>query len=763
MTVNASRTLHRIGWLAFGFWSLLCAFAWGVQIMEVRRNATDFAHAEALAAFNKDLAYRRWAAGFGGVYVPVTDSLKPNPYLANVPNRDLTTTQGIQLTLINPAWMTRQVTELAKEQYGIQGHITSLKPLRPENAPDAWEREALLGVEQGREDVHEISEIGGVSYFRYLHRLEVEPRCLKCHASQGYKVGETRGGISVSVPMDHWHQLSWRQIRKTSIGYGLLWLFGSLGIGLSTRRMSGRAREREILEADKAQIEKMYRDTFDRALDGVYLIDRTGRILDANTAAEIQTGIPRERLRELGARDVWKSVDWTGDSVVWKRLDASESFAFGEIHERAGGQRTHASLVAHRLVENLYQLVSRDETSFVRVREEKSRLDKQIHQLMKVEAIGRLAGGIAHDFNNQLTGMMGYSELILMSEVPREVRDYAERMLQSVKHSMELTGQLLSFARQRRAEMAPLSLREITADLGTFLRHSVPAGIEIKVEPLAEELWVLGERSLIQNALLNLAINARDAMPQGGVLSIQTRLREVSSPLLSEFVFPIGPGNYVEVSVTDSGMGMDSNVREHLFEPFFTTKSGARNGTGLGLASVLSTMQRHGGSVCVESGVGRGSVFRLLFPQARAPIADKASQEVSAVDPALPQGRGRVLVVDDEPIVRALIRDALTMEGHEIVIAEDGIEAIEKFREAPASFNLVLLDVIMPRMDGGATLSALRAIDPGVAVVMMSGFSPERTEEDWQNAGALGLMRKPFVIRDIQTLVARSIVKRANA
>jgi hypothetical protein len=205
-------------------------------------------------SFNKDTVYRRWASIHGGMYVPITDYMPPNPYLAFIPDRDITTTTGKKLTLINPAYMTRQVHELGDKQYGHKGHITSLKPLRPENKPDDWERKALQAFEQGHQVVSSLEPIGDETYLRFMRPFVVEQGCLKCHAHQGYKVGDIRGGISISTPWKPIEKAMFREIRIEAIIYGGIWFIGLVGLFLARRNITDDLSERERVEKEKSDL-----------------------------------------------------------------------------------------------------------------------------------------------------------------------------------------------------------------------------------------------------------------------------------------------------------------------------------------------------------------------------------------------------------------------------------------------------------------------------------------------------------------------------
>lgn len=238
-------------WMIALVWTGLIFTLFFFNYMNIRKEFPALARLGALAGFSKDVAYRRWATLHGGVYVPVTEKTPSNPYLKNIPERDISTPSGEKLTLMNPAYMTRQVFEIGREQYGLRGHITSLKPLNPQNAPDPFEVEALKAFEHGKDETGSIELIDGQPYFRFMRPFMVEEGCLKCHADQGYKIGDVRGGISLSVPMEPYLAAARRRTVQIGLGLGIVWLIGLAGLFLGIGQVQKRIREQEAAEAER--------------------------------------------------------------------------------------------------------------------------------------------------------------------------------------------------------------------------------------------------------------------------------------------------------------------------------------------------------------------------------------------------------------------------------------------------------------------------------------------------------------------------------
>jgi len=297
---ETSPTISRLMWILVAVWTLIAvgSACWNSSL--IREHAFSEAKARANSIYLKDIEYRRWNAGHGGVYVPVTEKTRPNPYLSHIPERDITTPSGKRLTLMNPAYMTRQVHELMAElKDGARGHITSLKPIRPKNAADAWETAALKRFEAGESEIFSIEEMeDGKRYFRYMHNMVVEKPCLKCHASQGYKIGDIRGGISVSVPVDARMVRANEATTALLFGHGGLWL-----IGLGVIFVSGRRQIRS--EEELRGREKSFRTIFEQATDAIYLIDpETAQFHDCNHKAAEMTGYSIEELKTMRVLDL---------------------------------------------------------------------------------------------------------------------------------------------------------------------------------------------------------------------------------------------------------------------------------------------------------------------------------------------------------------------------------------------------------------------------------------------------------------------------
>ncbi|MCX6832593.1 MAG: PAS domain S-box protein [candidate division Zixibacteria bacterium] len=384
-----------------------------------------------------------------------------------------------------------------------------------------------------------------------------------------------------------------------------------------------------------------------------------------------------------------------------------------------------------------YVAVKRDVT-------QEAELENRLRQSQKLEAVGLLAAGIAHDFNNLLAGIKGFAELLTLDEeAGPKVSGYAEEILKAANRAADLTGQLLAFARKGRFLSILVNVNEVIDEVIAILEHSIDRRVEIKQNYYAERPFISGDPSQIQSAILNLAINARDAMPEGGRLTFQTENVHLDETYCQLHSLDLGAGDYLAISLADTGIGMDEAVMAHIFDPFFTTKAQGQ-GTGLGLPGVYGCLRNHHGSVEVTSQPGCGSTFRLLFPV----TAEEHKQAVPSERKLKLTGEERLLLVEDEEVVRNLATRILANAGYRVTACADGPEAVALYKDKAAEFDLVLLDMMMPNMHGKDVFAAMKQIDPHVRVLLMSGYSDSDVQEVLDQ-GIKGFIPKPFSSRQL--------------
>ncbi len=379
----------------------------------------------------------------------------------------------------------------------------------------------------------------------------------------------------------------------------------------------------------------------------------------------------------------------------------------------------------------------------------RKQLEAQLSQAHKMEAIGTLAGGIAHDFNNILQAISGYTQLLMLNK-KEDHEDYAKlaSIDRSARRASELTQRLLIFSRKVESRLRPVDLNHEVQQVVMLLERTIPKMIRIQTDP-AEGLGIVNADPVqLEQVLMNLAVNARDAMPEGGVLDFRTRNALLDQEDCS--VLPaLEPGPHVLLEVSDTGCGIDPAIRDHIYEPFFTTKA-TGEGTGLGLSMVYGIVKSHGGAVTCDSRMGAGTSFRIYFPV--LPLEDMPDSK-ALEQPPVSSGEERILLVDDEESILEIGSDILSRHGYETVSAGSGEEALDTYAAEQDRIDLVILDLNMPGMGGRKCLEALREADPGVKVVVATGHTSTDQARQAMALGAVRFIPKPYRLRDILKVV----------
>ncbi|MBI4964456.1 MAG: PAS domain S-box protein [Desulfomonile tiedjei] len=379
---------------------------------------------------------------------------------------------------------------------------------------------------------------------------------------------------------------------------------------------------------------------------------------------------------------------------------------------------------------------------------ELKKLEAQLQQSQKMEAIGTLAGGIAHDFNNILSGVLGYASLMRKFVGPEsQLAHYVDMIEKSAERGANLAGQLLAFSRKGKRFVQSVDIHQHIDDVVDILKRTVDRKISVVTDKRAEAYTVEGDPGQIQQVLMNLSINAKDAMPKGGRLSITTEVVEIDANS-SRIYKGLFPGSFLQISVEDTGEGMSPQVMERLFEPFFTTKEEGK-GTGLGLSMVYGAVKSHGGIVKVYSEPGRGSVFTVLLPLKKSPETEMKL----VAKKRLTCGPGTILVIDDEEIMQQLLSEMLQEMGFKVLSARDGVEGLEIYRKQWRKIDLVIVDMIMPRLSGRETFLGMKQINPSIKAILSTGFSKDGEVRDTLDQGVAGFIQKPFKTDELSDVI----------
>jgi two-component system cell cycle sensor histidine kinase/response regulator CckA len=494
---------------------------------------------------------------------------------------------------------------------------------------------------------------------------------------------------------------------------------------------------RKRMEAELRGSEEKYRLLFERNLAGVYRSTVDGRLLECNRAFARMMGYasPAEAMAQPSAAF---HPDARSRQEFIERLRREGNLLAFETQ----GRRKDGTLIW--LIENVSLLKSEDgeETLLGTVFDmtERRRLEEQLLQSQKMEAVGRLAGGIAHDFNNLLTAVAGYTELLLGELPPGDPRrESAEEIRQAGKRAAALTQQLLAFSRRQVLEPRVLDLNLVIANMERLLRRVIGEDVELTTS-LHPDLWrTRADPGQIEQVILNLVVNARDAMPRGGRLTLETQNVELDDKFAGRYA-SVQPGPHVMLAVSDTGLGMDPELQSRLFEPFFTTKERGK-GTGLGLSTTYGVVKQSGGSIWVYSEPGHGTTFKIYLPRCEEPL----DRPIAPAAPAEPLGGTEtVLLVEDEPEVRRLVEKLLVMKGYDVLSAASPADAISVSRNHEGAIHVLVTDVVMPGMNGRELARALAPARPEMRVLYMSGYTDAAVTRHGLLEPGTAFLSKPF-------------------
>ncbi len=515
-------------------------------------------------------------------------------------------------------------------------------------------------------------------------------------------------------------------------------------------------RNRQKAEAALRISERNYREIFNAVSEAILLVDKNGIILDFNDSALSMYHCTREQMAKTSVYEL------TGEDLndSTSQLGKFHSLAISEgpqIFERQDNRLNdgskfwvEATLRSSNIGgEGRLLAVVRDISERKRIEEELRINEQQLHQAQKLEAIGKLAGGIAHDFNNQLTGILGFANLLQLEATDETTRSRAESIVKISLNAAELVKGLLTFARKNIFAAVPTDMHEVIQCAVNLLRHSIDKRINIVTRLHAAEHVVLADSAQMEGVLLNLAFNSRDAMPDGGTITISTDVINIST---SEESSPesFGSKSLFKLSVSDTGQGLSPEAKEHLFEPFFTTKERGK-GTGLGLASVYGLVKTLNGSIDVESLPGKGTVFTILIPLVTSGMPAQRTS-ISSPVPAVPQNT--ILLADDEKTIRESMAILLRRQGHTVMECADGAQALEQYREHWSQIDLVILDMVMPKMGGREAFLKMKEINKAIKVLGISGYNDHSVKEMLE-AGMTGVLNKPFTFKEFSEAIKK--------
>ncbi len=745
----------------FNEFAILSAILWTILISVsviwdfslIRTQAVDLATQEARSNWNKDQAFRRWATRHGGLYVKPDKRTPPNPYLSHLPHRDVETTDGTKLTLMNPAYMMSQMTREFEEMYGIKGRITGQVLLNPANKADPWELAALKSFDQGVKEVSELNDIDGKPYLRLMKPMIMKPGCVICHGHLGFKVGDIRGGVSISIPLQP-YLLAAESSRNFLIqSHATVWLIGLLGIGFFAYKNQQRLIAQKQADAalsksttETKEREQQISDILNSTAEGIYSLDTNGNCTLANPACVELLGFnSADELigKNMHALTQHSHADGSeykqSQSQIYKSFNTnSEVHCDSEVFWHADGHCFPVEYWAYPISRN--DQVSGSVVTFVDI-SERLKTEQLLRRSQKMEALGQLTGGIAHDFNNQLGIVSGYLEVLEDNiENNPQVHKWIASSHKATQRCIDLTRQLLNFSRHQQTNIELINLTEEINGLKELIQRTVTPAIEV-IYDIADDLWpVKSSRGDLEDALLNLIINSRDAMPDGGKLIINMHNQRLEQNRFDQH--EIQPGNYVAIIISDSGTGIPKNIQEQVFDPFFSTKDVGK-GTGLGLSMIYGFVNRNQGHINLYSEPGEGTRINMYLP--RATNEDEAETKHSATEKLNAKGQNEtILVVDDEQQLRELAVEILNAQGYRTLSAKDGNEALEILR-SDTTIELLFCDIIMPGGINGYQLAdKAKKLRPAIKIQLATGLANISPVNAQQQEAGLNILQKPY-------------------
>ena len=530
-----------------------------------------------------------------------------------------------------------------------------------------------------------------------------------------------------------------------TISCGLIWRYINYKLHINKLSLEyDLSKEKEQLKVYSTQLEalvqertkelaiseKWHRSIFDNATDGIMVLDKTGKILNVNQKACEIHGFDKNALLGINIELLESKVDKEKYHERMSRILNGESLIFETEHYQKDGNKVILEVSSKAIDiagETFIQSFYRDVT-------EKKRIQEQLMHSQKMESVGSLAGGIAHNFNNILTAILGYSELLLeFTELDDTSRQRVRNIESSARKAGVMVSKLLSFARRESHEVLPLNLNDIVNDSVKLFEGVLDKRIGMKVTLDNSIPIIEGDPNQLEQVIMNLMVNARDAMPDGGLIAIKTCFTEVTADRRNMPAY-VGPGKYIVLTIADTGSGIPPMIIDRIFDPFFTTKEKGK-GTGLGLATVYGIVKDHKGYISVKSDIGKGTSFDIYLPVSGKIVRDVAKPQVISIE-----GNENILLIDDDREVLDLIKDILETHGYHVMPVNNSLTAIDFFKNNADKIQLVITDIVMPLMEGNELIKIIKEIKPDIRTVVISGYSDEPV-----NKGDVDFfLKKPF-------------------